>query len=484
VAQSPCAHYRGQHRNWVTVSIANRVAFGIFAATPQRQLMDETERRKLAIASGATDFARWSDPRQLDPLWEARAAAAADLIGAGTRVLDIGCGAMRLEHHLPFRCHYQPMDIVARDERTVIADLNVDPLPEELVEACDLVVMLGVWEYLYRPDEIFAAIAAAGKPILCSYCDMESATGVDRRALGWVNDLSVAQFLQIAARNGYRAHLVRRVDPLQQLYRFTLAPAPARHDAARIHIMSCNNLGNFGDRLGFHTLSDILPARADVSWGTLRPFSPVPEDVDLLIVGIGNSLFGDLLDDFLLEAVASARNSIGIFGTQYRPVLPVDRLHTLLDKLTWWYARYQEDVDLYARGRSNVSHLGDWLINAFPMTLAEDETLLTIGPEVMEERSLDRTIQTIQRHRKVMSTRLHPLLCALTSAEQVAYAEQRETGGELVSGKFRSMLLDVFGAEYPENEFWKVDREQVRQYKARVRDNTCELKLKLESLLP
>ena len=129
-----------------------------------------------------------------------------------------------------------------------------------------------------------------------------------------------------------------------------------------------DNVGNFGDRLGYHLLNEILPPHCEVTWGTLRPFTQVPNNVDLLIVGIGNSLFGDLLNDQLLNAVKSAKASIGIFGTQYRQTLPTDKLRALLDSLTWWYARYEEDLLLYGRGRKNASHLGDWLINAFPMT--------------------------------------------------------------------------------------------------------------------
>jgi len=41
-------------------------------------------------------------------------------------------------------------------------------------------------------------------------------------------------------------------------------------------------------------------------------------------------------------------------------------------------------------------------------------------------------------HRQVHSKRLHPLLCALASAERVAYTEQRETPTRNPSGKFRS----------------------------------------------
>lgn len=445
--------------------------------------MDEAQRRKQVIEAGASDLARWSDPKQLEPAWEARAMTAANFVQAGTRVLDIGCGAMALERHLPFGATYQPCDIVARDARTVVADLNAGGLPLAAVAKADLVVMLGVWEYIYKPADLFAAFARTGKPILCSYCDAALTPEVDRRrTLGWVNDFKLAEFLEVARAHGYQASLTRQIDPLQHLIRFDVAAPAAARTRKRVHVISYNNIGNFGDRLGYHLLNEVLPAHAEVTWGPLRPFAPVPQ-VDLLVIGIGNSLFGDLLDDQLLAATANAKASIGIFGTQYRQNLPAPKLAQLLDRLTHWYARYEEDILLYGRDRKNVSHLGDWLINAFPMSVPSVDQPLRIGAQVLNDIPIDRTIQQIQRYKRTFSERLHPLLCALTSAEQVGYIEQREMDGKTVSGKFRSMLIDIFGHNYPENMFWKVDRDAVTAYKAKVRANTDEMRTRIATLL-
>lgn len=446
--------------------------------------MDETERRKQVIESRRTDVARWSDPKQLEPAWEARAVAAADLIAAGTRVLDIGCGAMALERYLPFGSHYAPCDIVARDQRTIVADLNTGDIPRAAVSAADLVVMLGVWEYLYKPSDVFAAFAAAGKPILCSYCDVSLSPQIDRRALGWVNDFTLEHFVGLATPQGYRPSLIKQVDALQHLIRFDRSQHPAPRLRRRVHVISYNNIGNFGDRLGYHLLNDVLPPHAELTWGTLSPLASVPEGLDLLIIGIGNSLFGHLLNDQLVAATANAKATIGIFGTQYRPQLPSSKLAQLLDRLTHWYARYEEDLLLYARGRSNVSHLGDWLINAFPLAVPFVDQQLHIGAGILKDLPLDRTIQHIQRHKRVFSERLHPLLCALASADEVAYVEQRETADRsLTSGKFRSMLIDVFGQVFPESVAWRVDRDRVAAYKAKVRANTDEMRARLAALL-
>jgi len=446
--------------------------------------LDEAERRKRVVAAGQTDLERWGDPVQLEAMWQARSVLAADLVPAGSRVLELGCGAMTLEQHLPFGCSYQPCDVVARDERTIVVDLNTHGVPATAVAACDLVVMLGLWEYLFKPAEIFAALARAGRPILCSYCPTELTAHVDRRALGWVNDFSLAAFLELARQSGYRPALQRQIDDLQYLVKLEVAADLPRAAIKRVHVLSYNNVGNFGDRLGFHVLNEVLPPTAEVSWGTLRPLSPVPERLDLLVIGIGNSLFGDLIDEPLIQAAARARASIGIFGTQYREALPAARLGALIDRLAHWYARSEEDLLLYGRSRLNASHLGDWLINAFPLASGVDDRVLHVGQEIWKELPLDRTIQQIQRHRKVFSERVHPLLCALTSADEVGYREQRESGDPaLASGKFRSMLIDVFGQCHPEGALWQVDRDKVAAYKGRVRCNTEELRSRLAALL-
>jgi len=140
--------------------------------------MDEAERRKRVIANGRTDLERWADPARLEAMWQARSVLAADLVPAGSRVLELGCGTMTLERSLPFGCSYQPCDVVARDERTIVVDLNTDGVPEAAVAVCDLVVMLGVWEYLFtsRP-----AARRAAKKISLPVCRRGGGTlpGVD-----------------------------------------------------------------------------------------------------------------------------------------------------------------------------------------------------------------------------------------------------------------------------------------------------------------
>jgi len=444
------------------------------------QPRNETERRKAVIRQGRTDEARWADPGNLEAAWQERSRIAATWIPAGAKVLDIGCGAMTLERHLPEGCTYIPCDVVRRDERTERCDLNRGEIPSRLAEA-DRVTMLGVLEYLYDPRPILLAAAQAGRTLLFSYCLAEYSAGRDRGALGWVNAYSRADLHLLAAEAGYRVKAEARIDAMQDL--IVLEPEAGQPPPRRVVVLSYCNTVNFGDRLGYHLLNSLLPAHATVRHIHHKPWEPVEGEIDLLIVGLGNSLFGQLLTDELEALIKRAKASLGIFGTQYRDGFSAQRMRRVVDSLDVWFARYEEDYLLYGTRSDSQYHLGDWLIDAFAMAEANDETTLKIGEDIWQEYPLDRVIQRIQRYRKVHSTRLHPLLCAMTSAQEVAYTEQRESATKKPSGKFASMLIDVFGRPFPEERFWEVDRDSVRAYKARVQQNMRTLRRELERLL-
>ena len=53
----------------------------------------------------------------------------------------------------------------------------------------------------------------------------------------------------------------------------------------------------------------------------------------------------------------------------------------------------------------------------------------------------------------------------------------------MVSGKFRSLLNDVFSRSYPERVFWGVDRSRVALYKQAVRTRTDAMRAHIASLL-
>lgn len=251
-----------------------------------------------------------------------------------------------------------------------------------------------------------------------------------------------------------------------------------------VWVLSYNNASNFGDRLLTHLLPSVLPPNACIRWIHHEPWdAPVEGKPDLLIVGGGNSLFGQLLTPDLLRLLDRAERKVGIFGTQYRDGFAPQAMNEVIGRLDTWFARYCEDMELYGRGHPDVRHLGDWLITLFPMAQPSLNRTLNIGPEVQTVQAMDGLIQNIQRYVRVFSTRLHPLLCALPSAQIAKYVEQREAPGLGPSGKFGSMLRDIFGAAPPEDVWWQVDRAAVLDYKLQVARNVDGLRTRFTELL-
>lgn len=272
------------------------------------------------------------------------------------------------------------------------------------------------------------------------------------------------------------------------------SPAATANQPVRtkqVLVLSYFNTPNFGDRLGYHVVNALLPAHAIVTHAALNPWT-LPDDArfDMVILGIGNSLNAAAVRRPQLHRLLERTpHSIGIFGTQYHyqyeRMMDPALFGALIDRLTCWWARYRDDIDAFGGGRDTVRHLGDWLISAFPMATPTKDRNLVIPADVMDRSiSLDRMIQQIQAYRSVKTARIHPMLCALTSAEKLLYTEQREGPDKgAISGKFNAQLRDVFGRAFDENVFFDVDRDAVIRYKMMVETNMTALRAQIARLL-
>ena len=411
-----------------------------------------------------------------------RAELAAQFISAGSRVLDLSSG-MTLEQALPNGCSYQGRDRI-RCDGGAICNLAGGDFPTKAAAQSDIIVMLGALEQVADVDSFFTHLRFCKQDVVLSYSPTDLTKGRDRRALGFANNLSFYDLTRLFDRYGFRIECTAPIDGMQSLMRLTPTDRLKPVTACSVAVVSCNDDSNFGDRLGYHMINALLPGEAEVHHLTFRTLQEARERYDLVVLGVGNSMFQPLLGDDVLNIVGRGKAAIGIFGTQYRELIPRAALDRLIDRLDTWYARTEDDVLMYGRGRKNVVHLGDWLIDQFPMNKPCEDEPLEVSNEIEADHALDRAIQIIQRHKQVYSSRLHPLLCALTSAELAAYAEQPSAQmPNIASGKFRSMLIDIFGRTYPEKKFFMVDRDAVTRYKARVHRNVAKVSERIDTIL-
>jgi hypothetical protein len=412
-----------------------------------------------------------------------RAELAAQFIPAGARVLDLSGGAKTLERYLPNGCSCRGVERGKR-KGAVVCDIANGDFPTQAAAQSDIIVMLGALEQIADIESFFTHLRFCKLDVILSYCATDLSKGRDRAALGFANHLSFYDLTLLFDRYGFRIECTAPIDDMQMLMRLTPTERLMPVAPCSVAVVSDSDAGDFGGRLGLSMINALLPGEAEVHHLTFRTLHEARDKYDLVVLGTGNSLFQPLIGDAVLDIVGRGKAAIGIFGTQYRELIPRVGLDRLLDRLDTWFARTEDDVLMYGRGRSNVVHLGDWLIDQFPIVRASEDEPLQIGGEIGKDLALDRAIQLIQRHKQVYSAQPQPLLCALTAAELVAYADEpaQQMPG-VASGHFRSMLIDIFGRSYPEKKFFMVDRDAVARYKARVHRNVAVVGERIEATL-
>jgi hypothetical protein len=162
--------------------------------------LSEDERVALtqtAMAERRSVLERWAalDNPEAQP-WNERAATVGRLLADCASVADLGCGTMQLEPYLAPGTRYVPVDIVARDGRTVVVDFNRDPLPTFDVEGF---ATIGLLEYLY---DVPALLAALSGTLVVTYNPVDLSQQ-NRRGHAWVNDWSTEEVEAMFAEAGW-----------------------------------------------------------------------------------------------------------------------------------------------------------------------------------------------------------------------------------------------------------------------------------------
>lgn len=185
--------------------------------------LSNTERIALthaALAERRTLTERWEALHrdEADP-WSERAMRASALLSGCTTVADFGCGTMALERYLEPGVGYRPVDLVARDDRTIVCDFNSEPLPA--VEA-DGAACLGVIEYVFDVGAFVARLAQFYPVVAVSYCIADDGDGTDTRRLNaWVNDLTCCEIEAAFSDAGFDITHAVTVGPGQMLWRLS-----------------------------------------------------------------------------------------------------------------------------------------------------------------------------------------------------------------------------------------------------------------------
>ena len=212
-------------RGLVTVT-ADRSANGdaAFFARPAEERRRLTQR---AIETRTPLFERWSSMHgTASATWHGRAAIAAEWLRGAEAIADLGCGAMTLEAYLAPGQRYVPVDLTARDERTIVLDLERDAFPPFDADACAL---LGVLAYLFDPLAVLEKVRRSFARCVVSY-NVDRDAGL-RLSNGWVNHLDRDGVLRLFRDAGFTVARERTSDGRHYLFEIAAASGSGREDA-------------------------------------------------------------------------------------------------------------------------------------------------------------------------------------------------------------------------------------------------------------
>jgi hypothetical protein len=159
---------------------------------------------------GRSDYARWTDPSNLEAWWASRTQRLASLVPTGTRVIEFGAGARPLERCLDASCTYMASDLVERGPDTFVCDLNHRPLPDLDPLHPEVAVFAGVLEYVRDVPSVIAWLSAHVKYCVTSYAVAHQlgpiqvlAAGARRTYYGYMNTYSEVDFVEMFRRGGF-----------------------------------------------------------------------------------------------------------------------------------------------------------------------------------------------------------------------------------------------------------------------------------------
>lgn len=171
---------------------------------PERSRLEpaaKARRTKALIEAKSSDVGFWSDWANLEDGALERAQAAARYLAAGDKVLDLGCGQMRLREALGPEAAYSSADLVPWAPETLAVDLNQGQFPEGRF---DCVALLEVLEFLHDPLWVLEQARRAAPSLLLTYRLRQGEMEMARRTRGWVNDWDYPAFREALDKTGWR----------------------------------------------------------------------------------------------------------------------------------------------------------------------------------------------------------------------------------------------------------------------------------------
>jgi hypothetical protein len=172
---------------------------------------------KQAREAGVPLVQRWRElDRTVSEEWRPRAELAAALLVDADSIADLGCGHMLLESCLRPGQGYFPVDFIARDSRTIIADFNSEALPEL---GATHFSALGLLEYVYRLEAFLCRLRESFAGGVATFFARGNVREDDRLANGWVNHQTEKEIRDLLQQSGFSIRCAVEWRPSHWMYR-------------------------------------------------------------------------------------------------------------------------------------------------------------------------------------------------------------------------------------------------------------------------
>lgn len=175
-----------------------------FLHAPRRYLQAVQHRHEYANTQ------RWHTDTILNDNWNARTTLMATMIPPGSSVFEFGAGRQILAGLIAATGgEYQPCDLVARNDHTIVCDLN-QGFPA-MDRTWDVMVFSGVLEYIHDLERLLRQVRWHSRACLCSYTVVDDLRCMTTRLEnGWVNHLSADTLERYFCNAGFTIAETRR----------------------------------------------------------------------------------------------------------------------------------------------------------------------------------------------------------------------------------------------------------------------------------
>jgi Capsular polysaccharide synthesis protein/Polysaccharide pyruvyl transferase len=184
--------------------VAPATALQLPPSSQVERALFEAERVEVLRETTSESVQRWGAPSSYNkqPAWVERAQMVSALIPNGASILEVGVGKGDFRRFISDRALHVGVDLNPLDADTIAVDLDSDPLPPGHFAYA---VLLGVLEYVQRPELAARKISDSAEHVVITYCcrtDASPEGAQERLNRAWINDYTEPEFVALFASLG------------------------------------------------------------------------------------------------------------------------------------------------------------------------------------------------------------------------------------------------------------------------------------------